>query len=43
MDNISKKITCWLIKREAVLQEEKEIYEYAIFSLIITKKKGEML
>lgn len=36
MKNISKKLAIWLIKKEAISQEEKELYEYAMYSFMIT-------
>ena len=36
MKIISKCLAIWLIKKEVISQEEKELYEYAIYSFILT-------
>lgn len=36
MSVISGKIVCWLIKKEVLLEDDKDVYEYAIYSCILT-------
>lgn len=36
MKYLSKSITRWLIKRETIKIEDKELYEYAVYSLLLT-------
>lgn len=36
MKYLSKSITRWLIKRETIKIEDKELYEYAVYSLFLT-------
>ena len=35
MERISKKLTNWLISKKVIAIEEKEVYEYGIFQMIV--------
>ena len=35
MERISKKLTNWLISNKVITTEEKEVYEYGIFQMIV--------